>query len=453
MNSSIETTPTQAPPRARGLRQHAMLQKGAYRVVRCPTKRTPPRSDIPTWLQPKAVQARPKVTNTQLVDAVQWMHKRRGVAWSSSDDATRDELKARAWGKKQAIDCTRDSIPRWVAGLLPGRRYASARLVALVLAAHRASSPGCLISYTEVAGVFDVSPRTAQRWAHALEADGLLELIQTWKANPKAARDGEGPRSWDKMLYRPGPKLREAAGLGMLEGAKGLSPKARRISKRRAVMARANVKRAMWGRCNDLYGEREAYRLPAAGPSPETLSGGGAGAAPRSSLLSLDTKSSPSPLRGSRDIGAPAAPHDRVSGDGPAAPLSQARADTNPPARVAHPGPAEPLGSHWPPSEQVAGQVLERSEGRWPEENAVHENPGTFKKTDGIGEPNDGPALLGAFLAELERPPPKRKFRETRHGVDVVKCTRCHGGGMSAGVGSPLCPACGGRGRVEKGAK
>jgi len=371
--------------------------------------RVPPRDLL--YVRPRSRGHVPTSPNAVLLESLLFLHTRRGAAWNENDAGTMAAVKARSWQFAESTTVATDHIPRWLSDLVPGRFRSRAPLLSVVLAAHRAGALGVLVSYTELSSLLDVTPRTVSRWVRDLEADGLLEVIQTWQPAP----DGhDAARGYWKHLYRPGPRMRSVAGLGMLEGAAGLGDAERAMAQRCARVARARVRRRQRERSAALWEaeetRRRAYRgLPPR--APEKCADDAQAASP----LSLDTESVPPPPTGGRGITPPASRRRNVEKVGAGAPSVPSAAPSNVvPLRPSVPAP--------PPGAQAPSDCSSRAD-------------------DSCGE-------LAQWLerAELERE------RERRRGAQTTRtrsgpCSSCGGSGLVRGVGSPTCPECGGQGR------
>lgn len=302
---NIATAPSLSQP-SRSPRQTQALEKGCKNSVPGLGSRVPPRSDL-TYVRPGAHRTRPELGAPKLLEAILWMHTRRGREWDDLEADTMAELRARTWGEVQCRSAATHHLPSWFLSTLPGRiAYGCALFCYFVLASHRAGALGVLASYTELAALCGVSERTAARWCKKMEGIGFLEVVQTWQRNPNRGRK----RGFWKHLYRPGPAMREIAGMGMLEGAKGLSEAAANFARRCARVARARLRGRQRTRSDELWrarnGRRCAQDLRADTiekqrvPTPEP-----AKCAPLPPSLSLDMLATPSPPPGGRGIGAP----------------------------------------------------------------------------------------------------------------------------------------------------
>lgn len=173
-----------------------------------------------TWVRHGAVQVRPELTSHELVDALEWMHARRGREMTIVDVETLAELDVRAWGWGEVQDLRTWTLPTWSDELVPRRRSAGyTRFLALVLAAYRAGAVGVLLGYHECMALVGTKSRdTWRRWSACMEAAGLVRIVQTWKSDPTSSTRH---RSHAKLLYRLGPAWEAAAGPGLCEGAAG----------------------------------------------------------------------------------------------------------------------------------------------------------------------------------------------------------------------------------------
>jgi hypothetical protein len=415
--SKIDTTEQQRPNR-RSLGQQRLLQTRNRHHVPDLGSRVPPRDIV--YVRPAARGHEAKSPNAVLLESLLYLHTRRGCAWNETDATTMSAVRARSWQFSECVAVATDHVPRWLSDLVPGRLRARVPLAYCALAAHRAGALGVLLSYTEIAALFDVSERTAGRWVKELEAAEILEVVQTWQESPKGC---SVPRGYWKQLYRPGPKMRHVAGMGMCEGARDLSDAEAALARRIARVARARSRERIRLRSDALWTAKAGRRPPVdeaeatdkticrrddggcVTPDPQT--GGTSASVPSS--LSLDTKSTPPPPTGGRGIQPPSSRRQRVlsvAGLRPSAPVgAEVRTGT---AEALQPKPAGLPGA------QAPGQC----------------NPRAI----------DGPDLLTAWL---ERATPKRRRPALR---DVSRCPVCHGGGYSDGIGSPPCPRCGGSG-------
>lgn len=221
-------------------------------------ERVPPRSDR-VFTRPGLESA--GVDLPVLLERVLWLHVRRGAEWDAHSEAVRTACRAHSWGYAELDSMATTRTPIWLAAMVPGRRRAALQLAEFALSAHRSGALGALISYTEIAALCDVSPRTAQRWARYLEAAGILEIVQTWRPGPEGRQRGFG-----RQLYRPGPAMRDCAGLGMLEGARDLKGPTAKLAARVARVARARTRATRAEKRNDAY--KDKYGAEAAGVSP-----------------------------------------------------------------------------------------------------------------------------------------------------------------------------------------
>lgn len=328
-NTATAFSPSQP---SRSPRQTQALEKGCKNSVPDLGSRVPPRSDL-EYVRPGAHRSRPELGAPKLLEAILWMHTRRGREWDVLEAETMAELRARTWGEVQCRSAATHHIPSWFLSLLPGRiAYGCALFCYFVLASHRAGALGVLASYTELAALCNVSERTVQRWCKKMESIGFLEVVQTWQRNPNRGRK----RGFWKHLYRPGPAMREIAGMGMLEGAKGLSEAAANFARRCARVARARLRTQQRSRSDALWRARNGRRASCSNPEP-------AKRAPSPPSLSLDTLATPSPPPGGRGMGAPSSlrgtgvtaspPHGEERPSAVSVPASPA---ANVPSRVGH---------------------------------------------------------------------------------------------------------------------
>lgn len=296
---SNTATATSRPQPSRSPRQTQTLEKGCKNRIPGLENRVPPRSDL-EFSRPKARHPRPELSNPELLEALLWMHARRGREWDDSESDTVTEVLARSWGEVQCRSAATHHVPSWFLAVLPGRTaYGCALFCYFVLASHRAGALGVVASYTELAALCMVSERTVQRWAKRLETGGFLEVVQTWQRNPNRGRK----RGYWKHLYRPGPAMREIAGMGMLEGAKGLTDATANFARRCARVARARLRAEQKARSDALWRARNSRRAQPSPPAEKTPKH--AQRAPRSPSLSLDMLATPSPSSRGRDIGPP----------------------------------------------------------------------------------------------------------------------------------------------------
>lgn len=219
------------------------------------------------WLRPGAEHVRGDLSNARLIDALEWMHTRRGARFEQTDLLTIAELERRAWTYGQANRCRTWSLPTWADPLIPSRRQGWVRFVALLIGAYRAGSVGVLLGYHEaVALVGGVSTSTWYRWIREMEAAGLLRVIQTWAPD----ESGERPRRYARLLYRIGPVLEEAAGPGLCEGATG-GP--REIAERWAGRAAAGARARARAHRDQIRGEVWADLHAGDAPQPSATIG------------------------------------------------------------------------------------------------------------------------------------------------------------------------------------
>ena len=409
MSNTATTTPRSQP--ARSFRQTQVLAKGCKNSIPGLENRVPPRSDL-EYTRPKARRARPELNNPQLLEALLWMHTRRGKQWDDGEAGTITEVLARSWGEVQCRSAATHHLPSWFLAVLPGRiAYGCALFCYFVLASHRAGALGVLASYTELAALCAVSDRTVQRWVKRLETTGMVEVVQTWQRNPNA----QGPkRGWWKHLYRPGPAMREIVGMGMLEGAKGLSKAATNLARRCARVARARLRSQQRTRSDALWRARNsrpqaASRRPRGGRAlPQH-----AKRAPNAPSHSLDTLASPSPSPEGRGICPTGSPPDSMTSvtaappreeERPAAALALATPVANAPPRA----PRRPADTH--PGRgprDGANPVPDRLDAP----DARHPGPVPCESLDAWVEANEPPT-------GPEPPPPERPAAEL-HGEYV----------------------------------
>lgn len=176
-------------------------------------------------------------TNLDMINAVEWMHARRGAKFSPTDRRTNSKLENRSWGFDEISALHYRSLPTWLAEALPSRRSMPYQwLVGAVLGAYRAGAVGCLISYSEGMAALGVgSESTWRRWVAEMESLGLLRTIQTWREDPSDLR----PRVFGKTLYVAGRVILDA--IASLEGA--LDRGALDRASRGDAIARRNIAR------------------------------------------------------------------------------------------------------------------------------------------------------------------------------------------------------------------
>ena len=269
-------------PRQRPDRQTAILERANRNVVVPLGDRVPPRLDL-VYVRPGATRTRPNMAAPVLVETLTCMHMRRGAAWSAQDAEIMEETRARTMGRHELARARGAYMAIWLTGLLPGRFRARAALLSCVVTAHRAGAIGALLSYTDLAGLLDIGARTARRWVHWLESEGLLEVIKTWRGAPAGTSRGRG---YAKHLYRPGPRLFDAVGLGIMDGAAGLSPATAAMARRAATVACAAERRRINDKANVAW-ERQ-YGRPDHEPEVEN----------EAPLLRVDIEATPSPALG-----------------------------------------------------------------------------------------------------------------------------------------------------------
>ncbi|TPV95540.1 MAG: hypothetical protein B7733_09445 [Myxococcales bacterium FL481] len=204
----------------------------------------------------------PGVSNAALLEKLKWQGWNSLRGWREEvDDKIRDEVISRSMGPAEA---RRQGyhVPPWLDVLIPGSGANKVRFVALVLASHRAGQIGLLASQGEIASRFNVHPVTVYRWAKDLEAQGVLEVIQTWRRKGKS-----NERGYWKLLYRPGPMLRDAVGLAILRAAPDLVGRRAVQAKRAYDLAAARAQKYMrerqdanWHRENDRKRTRKSSR-------------------------------------------------------------------------------------------------------------------------------------------------------------------------------------------------
>jgi hypothetical protein len=154
-------------------------------------------------------------TNLDLINAVEWMHARRGARFSPTDRATISKIANRTWGFDELVALHFRSLPSWLADALPSRRSAGYHaMLGAVLGAYRAGAVGMWISYSEAMAALDVgSESTWRRWSEEWERLGLVRAVQTWTEDPT----GQRPRVYGRTLYVAGEVMTTA--IASLEGA------------------------------------------------------------------------------------------------------------------------------------------------------------------------------------------------------------------------------------------
>lgn len=202
-----------------------------------------------------------RIRSSSLIEAVEWMHARRGREWTPRDEELMRELEQRAFGWGEVQRQRLWSVPSWVtAEIVPPRRMGGyQRFLAVLVHAFRQGAVGVLLSYEECMSLCDVSSRTTwQRWCQEWERLGLVRIVQTW------AEDTEHPsrpRKHARLLYRVGPALEGAAGYGIVEGA-APDEKRGRWAERAAMGARAKARKVRNERKAELYARARPEASP-----------------------------------------------------------------------------------------------------------------------------------------------------------------------------------------------
>ena len=236
---NLTPTPPERPQKPLTPGQLAMLGRKNRHVPVCPTQRVPPRRDL-RYRRKNVAGGLPHWSGARLVQAVQFHHIRRGADYDAKAEAMRIETIARSYGFSELQDLTTETTPTWLRLALPGGRNAGKRgFLTLIIAAYRQGALGIVASQPELATLLEVHKKTIERWTEALEAEGLLEVVQTWQAAP--AKSGRRQGFW-KLFYRPGPALAELGGLAILEGARELSRRLAELAKFHARRARRQLR-------------------------------------------------------------------------------------------------------------------------------------------------------------------------------------------------------------------
>lgn len=202
-----------------------------------------------------------RIRSSSLVEAVEWMHARRGREWTERDEQLMRELEQRAFGWGEVQRQRLWSVPSWVtAEIVPSRRMGGyQRFLAVLVHAFRQGAVGVLLSYEECMSLCDVSSRTTwQRWCQEWERLGLVRIIQTWSEDTEHP---SRPRKHARLLYRVGPALEGAAGYGIVEGA-APDEKRGRWAERAAMGARAKARKARSERKAELYARARPKASP-----------------------------------------------------------------------------------------------------------------------------------------------------------------------------------------------
>jgi hypothetical protein len=185
-------------------------------------------------------------TNLDLLNAIEWMHARRGAKFSQTDARTISTLENRTWSFAEVSALHMRSLPSWLAEALPSRRGAAyGWFLGAVLGAYRAGAVGMLISYGEAMAALGIgSESTFRRWVHEMEMLGLIRTVQTWREDPSDAR----PRVYGRTLYVAGRVITDA--IASLEGAtdRGVQDReARSDAIERRKCAREDAKKRLSG--------------------------------------------------------------------------------------------------------------------------------------------------------------------------------------------------------------
>ena len=395
--------------------QLAALRNGNPNRVLCRTERVPPRSDR-RWRR-DTERGRPKLVGSRLLEAVQWLHVRRGAAWSESDSELVAEARAQCWQAAELAGRRIHGAPTWLDELLPGRVASGCTaFVAAILASHRSGALGVMASYDELGACFRVATRTVQRWVKRLDAAGIVQVLKTYRPVPGSNRRGYG-----RHVYRVGPELARVAGLGILEGAAELRPRTRQRAMWHARRARERRRKRIAATRDARWLARARVRTPKrANPAP-----------PIGSSLSLDTLTNPS-----RPFGLGVSTPPRAGGaNGPSA-LGE---DRPPPAAMAY---VPPRDAHPLPSDRGAPAAHGDAQGL---QGLQKSRPLETDKFDESVQSRVGDEL-GAFTAWLESEA-KRRTSTPSGNARGRRCGPCGGAGVVQ-PGWRVCNACGGSGRV-----
>jgi hypothetical protein len=215
----------------------------------------------------EARRGRPDLSNAALVAAVGGAHRHRYRKWSEADEATREELRRRAWSFHDTQRRRTWALPTWCTDDLASRRWWV--VLALLVDCYRSGSVGLLVSFEEAAVLFGCSRRTWARWRDAMEECGLLRALPTWGESSE-----DRGRDRGRNLYQPGPKLLDAAGVGILESTGGSWPQ-EATRRKHAAQAREEARghrRAKLGKvwdANEKARQRPQEAHSEAAPEPE----------------------------------------------------------------------------------------------------------------------------------------------------------------------------------------
>jgi hypothetical protein len=169
------------------------------------------------WARDRDALEADERTNIDLVNAIEWLHARRGARPTSADRQTLASLKNRSWGFEELSACHMRALPSWLADRLPsrlGRGFGD--FVGLVLSAYRSGAAGVLVSYSEGMAITQVrSESTWRAWTQRMEDLGLVRMVQTWVEDPT----GERTRLHGRLLYAIGPAVLEWGAGAELEAA------------------------------------------------------------------------------------------------------------------------------------------------------------------------------------------------------------------------------------------
>jgi predicted ArsR family transcriptional regulator len=403
----------------------------------------------------------------RLVDAVQFHHVRRGAEYDTNAEAMRVETVARSFGFAELQNLTTETTPTWLRLALPGGGKAGKRgFLTLLIAAHRQGALGIVASQPELATLLEVHKKTIQRWSDDLEAEGLVEVVQTWQAAP--AKSGRRQGFW-KLFYRPGPALAELGGLAILEGARELPKRVAELAKFHARRARRRLRTQRAEGRDRSWRAREAERAEAEATivknaqakahreaearrkavehgdqlelgqppqlrlelSSETVKaadelvrrmGGG-----HPSTLSVDNLSPPPPVRRGRVISQPVPDMVRPSASGEDPPPAEV-----PPVAFGDAPPVEPASN--PP----AATTDDLEAARHCTSRAIVDEPlERVEPPERARRKRSPPLHSGAECAGYPAP------------CDCIRCPSCGGGGATPGWDN--CPTCGGGGSVPGG--
>lgn len=203
------------------------------------------------------------LTNLDLINAVEWMHARRGARWTQADSRTIAKLENRTWGFHEISSLHMRSLPTWLAEALPARRGAAyGWFLGAVLGAYRAGAVGCFIGYAEAMAALGVgSESTWRRWVHEMESLGLIRSVQTWREDPSDAR----PRVYGRTLYVAGRVIVDA--IASLEGAT-VRGKLDRDARADAIERRKCAREESKARLSEIRERRAPHDSPHLRPRP-----------------------------------------------------------------------------------------------------------------------------------------------------------------------------------------